>query len=100
MRINQHRVFNVLDMSIDHQRKTIAVEMSELGIAPGVDPFVPLYDDACDIGLYLINPKSGATTAWALDTPDGSGGARLVPTPESLWKAPKLRGWVLMLFND
>jgi hypothetical protein len=34
-------------------------DASDLGFRAAEEPFYPLYDDACDVGLVLHSPKSG-----------------------------------------
>lgn len=91
-----------LDCSL--QQRILTGEASELGLRPG-QAFDQLYDDACDVGLVLQNPRTGNQTRWALSNTDkdGEGDVRfweLVPCPETLRKQPELQGFVLRLFND
>jgi|LakMenE01Jun11ns_1017448.scaffolds.fasta_scaffold8153897_1 hypothetical protein len=34
-------------------------DASDLGLKAGMLPYCPLYDDACDLGLKLVNPNNG-----------------------------------------
>jgi hypothetical protein len=67
--------------------------------------FQPLYDDACDVGIALSNPRNGNVTRWAVseevrDAENELIGWYLVPTPESLRKNAELAGYVLTIYND
>lgn len=77
-------------------------EASDLGFR-GMEP---LYDDACDVGLALVNPRSGNVTRWYLkeevrDLREGELlGWMLLPTTESIRKQPELRDYQFNLVND
>jgi hypothetical protein len=72
----------------------------------GVRNFQPLYDDACDVGFALRNPRSGNVTRWALLEEircprEGEVlGWMFAPTPESIHRQPELKGYQLNLIND
>lgn len=72
----------------------------------GVRNFQPLYDDACDVGFALRNPRTGNVTRWSVLTEVRDPrenellGWMLVPTFETLAKQPELRGYQLNLIND
>ena len=72
----------------------------------GLRGFEPLYDDACDVGIALINPRSGNVTRWYLletitDPREGEVlGWMLKPTTESIWKQPELKDYQLNIIND
>lgn len=65
-----------------------------------------LYDDACDVGFALYNPRTHALTRWAhsKDVVDERENELLctifVPTPETLRKYPGLLGWEIHVLND
>jgi hypothetical protein len=65
-----------------------------------------LYDDACDVGLALRNPRTGNVTRWALHNEVRDPrenellGWMLVPTPETVRKQPELQGYQLNIVND
>jgi len=80
--------------------KTLAAEISDLGCN-----FRPLYDDACDVGIALSNPRTGNVTRWAVSEEVRDAERELiawylVPTPESLRKNAELAGYVMTLYND
>ena len=82
-------------------------EASTLG-GPGPFRMSPIYDDAADIGIVLVNPKTGAESVWYLaeKIPMGSpedneiGGWKFCPTPETLRKHPQLAGRTVTVWND
>ena len=64
-----------------------------------------LYDDACDVGMALINPRTGNVTRWALkeeirDQEHELLGWMLAPTPETVRKQPELKDYQLNIVND
>jgi hypothetical protein len=65
-----------------------------------------LYDDACDVGLALVNPRTGNVTRWGLKEEvrcprEGELlGWMFVPTPETVRKQPELRDYQFNLVND
>lgn len=65
-----------------------------------------LYDDAADVGLALINPRTGNVTRWHLldevrDRRENELlGWMFAPTPETLRKQPELKGYQLNIAND
>jgi hypothetical protein len=77
-------------------------EVSDIGL----HGFERLYDDACDVGLALRNPRTGNVTRWALleevrDPRENELlGWMLVPTPETIRKQPELKDYQLNLVND
>jgi len=65
-----------------------------------------LYDDACDVGMALVNPRTGNVTRWALkeeirDPRENELlGWMMIPTPETVRKQPELRDYQLNILND
>jgi hypothetical protein len=65
-----------------------------------------LYDDACDVGLALRNPRTGNVTRWHMldeirDPRENELlGWMLAPTHETLRKQPELQGYQLNIVND
>ncbi len=65
-----------------------------------------LYDDACDVGMALINPRTGNVTRWSLLTEVRDPrenellGWMLAPTPETIRKQPELKDYQLNIVND
>lgn len=100
----QLNVVQVNSAPISHsaRRKLLVAEISDLGNVG----FQRLYDDACDVGFALRNPKTGNVTRWAVkeeirDTRENELlGWMMVPTPESIRKQPELDGYQLNLVND
>jgi hypothetical protein len=90
--------------SISPEHKNFVAEASDLGFKPGQSPYGLLYDDACDAGLTLTNPLTGASTHWMLsqeDTDEGDIVAWIYkPLPETLRKFPKLQHWEVHILND
>lgn len=64
------------------------------------------YDDACDEGVALLNPKTGNITYWTVAHELRAGcegeleGWVLHPTFNSVYRNPELRGYTLTLIND
>ena len=89
---------------ISHSKaKTLLVtEASDIGFKG----FEPLYDDACDVGIALVNPRSGNVTRWHLvetivDRRENEVlGWMLHPTPETARKQPELKGYQQNMIND
>lgn len=84
-------------------RNTLLVtEASDIGLRG----FEQLYDDACDVGIALMNPRNGNVTRWYLletitDPHEGEVlGWILKPTPESIRKQPELKEYQLNIVND
>lgn len=85
--------------------KVPAAELSDLGVRAGVDPFCRIYDDACDVGIGLRNPKTGKVIRFAVASTDKDregdvGGWNLEIIPEDVKHAPSLKGRRILLIND
>lgn len=81
--------------------KKLVSEYSDLQLKD----FHQLYDDACDVGIALYNPKTGSVTRWywADDERDREGDimlSKLLPCKESIRKYPALEGYTMIIFND
>jgi hypothetical protein len=89
-------------VSHNAQRGLLIAEASDLGNFR----LERLYDDACDLGLELCNPRTGNVTRWSLLTEVRDPrenellGWMLVPTFETLNKQPELRGYQFNIVND
>lgn len=89
---------------ISHSKKNtlLVAEASDIGFR-GLEP---LYDDACDVGFALRNPRSGNVTRWVLkeeirDPRENELlGWMMIPTSESIRKQPELKDYQLNLIND
>jgi hypothetical protein len=85
-------------------RQLLIADISDLGPVHKM-PFEQLYDDACDDGIAVYNPKTGSTTYWhtSADVHDKDGDRTmwvLLPTTESCRKHPAVSKYVMHLLND
>jgi len=85
----------------DKAIKRFVAEMSDLGHIN----FLPLYDDACDVGLALVSSKTLATSRWHLvetsrDNDQDITAWVLHPTAGTLRYFPKLAGYQMFILND
>jgi hypothetical protein len=83
------------------QKALLITEASDIGLRG----FEQLYDDACDVGIALVNPRSGNVTRWHLvetvkDREHEVLGWMLKPTPETVRKQPELADYQLNIAND
>jgi hypothetical protein len=67
--------------------------------------FQYLYDDAIDVGIALVNAKTGNVTRWYVadtvrDKENETLGWYLCPCTESVRKNPQLEGYCITLIND
>jgi hypothetical protein len=71
--------------------------------------FSQVYDDACDAGFTIVNPKTGNAVTFyyeSTDEYDIGGGEKEIAgwifsiTPESERKFPKLKGMKALVIND
>lgn len=104
MQLNPH-IRLTLDFTRNAEEKYFSAEASSLGFRAGMEPFGPLYDDACDVGITLDNPETGNRTHWYLQSPETDADNDVVqwtfkPTHETLRAHPKLAGWYLTIWND
>lgn len=82
--------------------KLLVAEISDLGLYG----FDRLYDDACDVGFALRNPRTGNVTRWAVATEVRDPrenellGWMCVPCDESIRKNPELAGYSFNIIND
>lgn len=87
--------------SISKKHKTLIAEHSDLG-SPQL--YNRIYDDACDVGIALHNPKSGKTTTWYLADEISHEGDLEVwvfkPLNSEIRKFPNLAGWEVHILND
>lgn len=83
---------------------TMIAEASTLGLSPGVAPYASLYDDACDVGITLYNPRTKVETRWVLRAEVCSDGDIthwiFDATSETLRKHPHLKHWRVDILND
>ena len=100
MLIATHAVDTKLFTHNKESKKFIA-EMSDLGNIK----FLPLYDDACDIGLAMLNTKTRNRTRWHVaqtlrDNDNDVTEWVLEPILETVRFFPKLAGYQMIIFND
>jgi hypothetical protein len=85
--------------------KRMLCEASDLMLRPG-HVWEQIYDDACDVGIALRNPRSGNVTRWYQcegETVLDDGDVILWvfrPTSETIYRNPGLEGYVLHIIND
>lgn len=96
------RIQNVTQLTVDSGRKRLITDHSDTGNMPLLSQ---LYDDACDVGLAMLNTQTGVQTRWALkeEVKDSEGELQVtifVPCSESVYKTPALEGWTLHVLND
>ena len=89
-------------ISHNAHRGLLVCEASDLGRGFRLER---LYDDACDVGMALINPRTGNVTRWSLkeevrDQEHELLGWMMVPTPETVRKQPELASYQLNIVND
>ena len=92
----------------DWADKNTSIESSDLigPLASGNHLYGRLYDDACDVGFILVNPKTENETAWFLSktimTPDGEDvvGWEFKPITAHVRAFPKLDGRTITVWND
>lgn len=89
-------------VSHNKESSTLVVEASDLQLKR----FEYLYDDASDVGIELINEKTGNVTRWCLveeiiDRLEHEVlGWVLWPTAETVRAQPAVRGYQLKIIND
>ncbi len=64
-----------------------------------------LFDDACDVGIAVFNPRTDSTTVWFESTTHNNKDNELLatifePTAETLRKYPATKGYRLFILND
>lgn len=87
--------------SHNKQEKSFVAEASTIGLKS----FARLYDDACDEGCMLTNPKTLKSIFFYLHKThkDADGDIthwELYPVVESIRKCPAILGYSLIIFND
>ena len=96
--------YNIKRFSHHSGLKTLVAEASDLNWAPGREDFVQLYDDACDMGIAVYNPRTDSTTHWytvAEVTKDGDLTHWILqPTSESCRKHPGVQNYTMHILND
>lgn len=98
--------FNSQPIAHSSVQKLMCVEASDLMLRPG-HVWEQLYDDACDVGMALRNPRNGNVTRWYVaegeTVMDADGAVSywiLRPTTETVRRQPSLEGYTLKIFND
>lgn len=84
--------------------KKLVAEASSCGIRPGVLPYGPLYDDAADVGITLLNLVTTVKTHWYMSMEvmlRGEVAAWVYkPCPETVRRHPHLADWEVHIQND
>lgn len=68
--------------------------------------FQPIYDDACDVGFLVCNPKSGQTILVTLfktnfDNHEGEAESWVfTPSDRDVRAHPKLKNYKFLIYND
>lgn len=67
--------------------------------------FSQLYDDACDVGLALLNTNTGNVTRWAVSGETRNAESELVsvilePCTESIRRNAAMHGYKMVILND
>jgi hypothetical protein len=92
---------NTRQFHYNKSRKTFTAEMSELGD----QPFIRVYNDACDQGLLLESQNSGQVATFYLyrthyNSDNDIEYWELKPTRESIKSLPRLKDVKMIIFND
>lgn len=73
-----------------------SVDASDLGLKAGMLPYCQLYDDACDVGLKLVNHMKGTECLFVLERDRGGYDGEVVA-----WDFVSVDGKInLTIFND
>jgi hypothetical protein len=93
--------YNTKLFSKNMKDKMLIAEASDLRL----NCFERLYDDACDEGMALRNPKTGNVTRWyrAEERLDNEGDLQvtiLKATSETTRRQPNTVGWEIHILND
>lgn len=98
--------FNSQMIGHNAKQKLLCVDASTLMLRPGHN-WEQLYDDACDVGMAMRNPRNGNVTRWYLcegetvNCPDGDVVCWVLkPTSETVYRNPMLKGYTLKIYND
>lgn len=89
-------------LSHSARKGLLVCEASDIGLR-GMER---LYDDACDVGIALRNPRTGNVTRWFLkeevrDPREGELlGWMMLPTTETIRKQPELAAYQWNIVND
>ena len=96
--------YSINIFSHNPESKLLFTEMSDLSCVAGRLPFEQLYDDACDEGIAVYNPRTDSTTHWytcAEVTKDGDLTHWILqPTSESCRKHPGVQNYTMHILND
>ena len=96
--------YNVNRFTHNAEAKLIFTEASDLNWVAGYTDFKPLYDDACDVGLALFNPRTNSTTYWYFVAEVAEHGGLthwiLQPTIESCREHPGVQCYTMHILND
>lgn len=93
---------DIANFTHDLGAKLLTAEHSDLG-SPRLDH--RLYDDTYDEGITLFNPTRRTWTRWRLDREERDIEGDIthwvfLPTIETFYSTPAVRGYTLTIFND
>lgn len=93
---------NVKKFMHDSKSKTFVAEASDLNGTAGEHR---IYDDACDVGITLVNLETlgRATFYFHEEVHDGDGDlifTEYLPISEHVRKNPRLEGYTVRIYND
>lgn len=79
-------------------------DLSSLCRDPRESIFHQLYNDSCDAGITLISDKTGKEADFVVNEVDMHGGEiqvwKLLPTPETIRRLPRLKHTRVIIIND
>ena len=96
--------FSIKLFTHNFESKMLVTDMSDLGCRAGHVPFSQLYDDACDVGIAVYNPRTNSTTYWyfVAEVSEKCEVTKwiLQPTNESCRKHPGVQCYTMHILND
>lgn len=84
-------------------RRHFTAEASTLGIKPGVFPGTVVYDDACDVGFWLVSHVTGDRLLFIVhesETKSGADGDVLYWVAQCYGGRPDQRDLRVIIYND
>lgn len=89
---------------LQYSDSAMTAEISDLLDGGFGYPFGRIYPDAADVGFKVRHENTGKISTWFLNEEFKNDGDithwEFHPTPETIRKMPKLRGFKLTIFND
>lgn len=84
----------------DAERKTLSIDVSDLG----PNPWIQAYPDSIDLGLDIISHLTGSPVRFVVNHEERVDNElvawELIPTDSTLRNAPSTRGITLVVYND